>query len=313
MTPQGILLLGATGFVGRCLIKRLSCLFPEVYVVSRNAKVLPVIPNVYCNEASLDNVELLKEILPRCRAVFHLASDTTPGSSRLKPCYEATANLLPSLHLLECLQEYNHLSLIYVSSGGTIYGDTHEEYAGENSALSPLSYYGAGKAAFEKFILAYCRQTRNSAIILRPSNFYGPGQPYRQGFGVVPTIFHHVLNGKPMQIWGDGEAVRDFLYIEDFVDFCLQILEDFSIGDGAKVYNIGSGLGTSLNELCFLVEKIVGKRIIRNYRPARSLDVNRIVLDCSRIKRDYQWSARTDLRTGLATTWEWFRTHQTEI
>lgn len=310
MTPQGILLLGGTGFVGRSIAARLSRKFPDVYTIARNSYAWKGLPDVQSFESSLDNSDLLKKILPRCKIVFHLASETTPGGSALQPSFEAASNLLPSLRFLEYLQEYPHIQLIYVSSGGAVYGDSIHSPVAEDEALSPLSYYGAGKAALEKFILAFCRQTKGQAIILRPSNFYGPGQPYQKGFGVVPTIFHHMLTGKPIQIWGDGKTVRDYLYIDDFVDFCIQLLEYFSAEGRSEIYNIGSGHGTTLNELCLLAEEISGKRIVREYQPARTVDVKSIVLDCSRIQRDYRWNARTDLRTGLTKAWEWFCTHQ---
>ncbi len=308
MTPQGILLIGGTGFVGRALVTRLCRTYQDIYVIARHPHNWSGLSNVQSFESSLDDTELLEKIIPRCKIVFHLASETTPGVSAMQPSFEAASNLLPSLRFLECLQNYPHILLIYVSSGGAVYGDSIDRPVTEDVALSPLSYYGAGKAALEKFILAFCKQTNGRAIILRPSNFYGPDQPYQKGFGVIPTIFHHILTKKAIQIWGDGETVRDYLYIDDFVGFCVQQLEHLSVGEKAAIYNIGSGQGTSLNELCLLAEEISGKRIVREYQAARAVDVKNIVLDCSRIQRDYQWNAGTDLRTGLSRAWEWFRT-----
>lgn len=308
MAPCGILLIGGTGFVGRALVARLCRKYQEVYVVARHHHDWGGV-NVQSFVASLDDADLLKTILPRCRIVFHLASETTPDVSALQPSFEVASNLLPSLRFLECLQNYPHILLVYVSSGGAVYGDSSQSPVSENVDLSPLSYYGAGKAALEKFIVAFCKQTRGRAMILRPSNFYGPGQLYREGFGVVPAIFHHIVTNKPMPIWGTGESVRDYLYIDDFVDFCVQLLDFFPTGGRSEIYNIGSGQGTTLDELCLLAEKISGKRIIREYQPARKVDVKNIVLDCSRLQRDCQWNTRTDLQTGLTKAWEWFCAH----
>jgi UDP-glucose 4-epimerase len=309
--PQGILLIGGTGFVGRSLVARLSSIFPEIYTIARGDDIIESLPNVRHYQSGLDNAVLLKKLLPNCRVVFHLASETTPGSSILQPALEATNNLLPSLRFLECLQEYSHLSLIYVSTGGAIYGNTENEKVSEDMPLSPLSYYGAGKAALEKFICAYSRQTGNTAVILRPSNFYGPGQVYRQGFGIVPTIFNLHLHGKPLQLWGDGKTTRDYLYIDDFVNFCLLLLAKISSERAATIYNIGSGQGTTLLELISTIEEITGKKISRDSQPARTVDVRRIVLDNSRINCRFHWTPQTDLHTGLKKTWEWFRTYRT--
>lgn len=308
--PEGILVIGSTGFVGRSLIARLHSVFPEIYTIARKGDNLEKFPNVFHYQSSLDNSILLKRLLPKCRIVFHFASETTPGTSILQPTLEANNNLLPSLRFLECLQEYSHLSLVYVSTGGAIYGNSKMEKVSEDMPLFPLSYYGAGKAALEKFIFAYGKQTGNTAVILRPSNFYGPGQEYRQGFGIIPTIFNHLLNKKPLQVWGDGLAIRDYMYIGDFIDFCLILLDKISLEFAANIYNIGSGQGTTLIELFSMIEQITGQEIPREFQPSRAVDVQRIILDNFRIKNRFNWTPQIDLQKGLSKTWEWFRTQQ---
>lgn len=306
--PEGILVIGGTGFIGKALLKALSSSYSEIYTISRGYHGQVMLPHVIHHESSLDNPTLLKMLLPQCRVVIHLASETTPGSSILQPALEATTNLLPSLRFLECMQEYSHIQLIYVSTGGAIYGDSENEKVSEDLPLSPLSYYGAGKAALEKFICAYSRQTGNRAIILRPSNLYGPGQVYRQGFGIIPTIFNHLLNGEILQFWGTAATTRDYLFIDDFVDFCIILLENLSLEDGvARVYNVGSGTGTTLLELISIVEEITGKTILRKFQSPRAVDVKRIVLDISRVTERFCWNERTDLSTGIKKTWQWFR------
>lgn len=311
MTPQGVLLLGGAGFVGRALTTRLKHLKKEYYVVGRSVSGLQGESSEEYYIGSLDNIQILKELLPRCKVVIHLASDTTPSVSALQPAFEATSNLLPSLRLLELLQDYSHVSLIYVSTGGAIYGDCLGEKVSEDMHLSPLSYYGAGKAAFEKFIHAYTKQTGNRAVILRPSNLYGPGQPYRPGFGIIPTIFHHLFSCKTMEVWGDGETVRDYLYIDDFVDCCIRIIDEFKVSDRAAIYNVGSGEGISLNTLFSMIESVSGNRVERKYRLMRVVDVNKVVLDSSRIQNDYHWKPKTDLYSGLLKAWTWHQAHIT--
>ena len=266
MKGQGILLLGAGGFVGSSLATRLNKSDKEFYCIYRSASSLKTNTLENVHVASLDNTTVLRDLLPRCRLVFHLASDTTPGISALQPAFEATTNLLPSLRLLEILQDYKDITLVYVSTGGAIYGEVSGERATEDMNLSPVSYYGAGKAACEKFIQAYAKQTGNRAIILRPSNFYGPGQLYRPGFGIIPTILHHMLSQKELEIWGEGETVRDYLYIDDFVDCCIKIIENNTDSLGTSIYNVGSGMGTPLNELCDMLEVISGEKIKKKFQ-----------------------------------------------
>ena len=178
--------------------------------------------------------------------------------------------------------------------------------------LSPLSYYGAGKAALEKFICAYCRQTGNNAVILRPSNVYGPGQKFREGFGIIPTTLKNLLDGKVVPVWGRGDAVRDYLYIDDFIDFCCKMLnEEGAYRDrDADVYNIGSGKGYSIEELMQMIEKITGLEIARTPMAARTIDVQRVVLNSAKAEKKFAWLAQTDLETGIEKTWQWFCTHQ---
>ncbi len=142
---------------------------------------------------------------------------------------------------------------------------------------------------------------------MRPANFYGPGQPYRSGFGVVPTLFHHLEAGRRFEIWGDGKVVRDYLYIEDFVDLCVTLIDSAPHQVGAKIYNAGSGKGTTLNALCEMISKVTGKALERSYKELRAVDVKRVVLNCDAARRDFGWAAKTDLEEGLKATWEWIR------
>lgn len=311
MKKEGILLLGGTGFVGRALAASfVKNGFTKIYSIAKNRYQWKRLTEVQAYESSLDNHILLKKILPNCRIVFHLASDTTPGWSALKPSVEADSNLLPTLRFLEVLQDYPRTLLIYVSSGGAIYGNSEQDPITEDMPLSPLSYYGAGKAALEKFILAFCRQTNGNAMILRPSNIYGPGQPYKSGFGVIPTLFHHLITEQPLQIWGDGKAVRDYVFINDFVRLNVNLVKSRAMTVKIPIYNVGSGRGYTINELCDLVENVSGRKLIREYRPARVIDVKRVILNSSQIEQDFDWKASTNLRIGLERTWEWFR-HRT--
>lgn len=311
--PKSILLLGANSFVGRRFVSRLSGGTSEVHLVARSESVFKQQKGVYYHKTSLDDEYMLKAVLPSCDIVFHLASETTPGYSAFRPTLEATNNLLPTLRFLECLQLYKDVRLVFVSSGGAVYGNISDPFASEMQTLSPLSYYGAGKAALEKFIIAFSNQTGCSSIIVRPSNFFGPEQPFRSGFGVVSTIFNHLQKSKAIDIWGDGEIVRDYLYIDDFIDLCLMFMENHFEEGKCSVYNVGSGTGVTLNKLCSLIEGITGREIKRRYQQQRVVDVERIVLDNSKILRDCGWSAQTSLKDGLTKTWEWFCSQQKNI
>ncbi|MDM8546563.1 NAD-dependent epimerase/dehydratase family protein [Candidatus Venteria ishoeyi] len=306
--PNGILVLGGSGFVGQCLLPHLP---PPVYVISRQKlSNLPVGAQAF--QVGLDDVPTLKKILPKCRWLIHLASDSTPGVSAGKPLFEAEHNLVPNLCLFELLQDYPHVKLLYLSSGGAVYGNPGDAAVSECTPLHPLSYYAAGKIALEAFITALVQQSPRPAVILRPSNFYGPGQAYRPGFGVIPTVLQYQQQGKPLHIWGDGENVRDYLFIEDFIQLCLLLLRQNELETGAKIYNVGAGYGCSLNQLCGLLEQVTGQRVLREYHPARAVDVQHIVLDTARIQSACGWQAQTALTQGLEKTWAWWHKNRRE-
>ena len=312
MNHKGTLILGGGGFVGRSLAARLRNSKKKCFSISRSTSKIDIEHMKDVHIASIDNRNVLKQLLPNCNTVVHVASDTTPGVSALQPSLEVTSNCLPTLKLLEVLQEYKNILLIYVSTGGAIYGDIKNGHATEEMPLRPLSYYGAGKAAVEKFILAYSKQTGNKAIILRPSNFYGPGQFYRPGFGIIPTLFHHSLNKKTLEVWGEGENIRDYLYIDDFIDCCEKIIDSNEKIESSEIYNIGSGRGTSLKELCLMVEEITGMELLTENRPIRPVDVKQIILESQKLNDDFSWMAKTNLHQGLKKSWEWYqRTHKT--
>lgn len=302
------LLIGGTGFVGQALAPRLAVAGHRVHLVARRPVSLGLDGGAVLHTSPLDNAKLLHTLLPTCRTVYYLASDSTPGTSASEPMWESELNLGPALRFLDILQKYDQVHLVFISSGGTVYGNPRSLPVGEDQPLSPLSYHGAGKIAMEAFLQAYCRQFGRSVTILRPSNFYGPGQPYRKGFGIVRGILEHLRRDRPVEIWGDGENVRDFLYVEDFVDACLRLQEKEPMKGAVEIFNVGYGRGHSINGLCGLVESVTGRRIRREYRSGRPIDVRSIVLDYSRLHRATGWAPATDLETGLARTWEWLKT-----
>ncbi|MDY0044902.1 MAG: NAD-dependent epimerase/dehydratase family protein [Syntrophales bacterium] len=299
---SGILVLGGSGFAGQRLLPHLP---PPVYIISRR-QFYGLRHGVHAFRTNLDDIPTLKQILPKCRWVVHLASDSTPGTSAGKPRFEAEHNIVPTVRFLDVLQSYPQVKLIYLSSGGAVYGNPGHTSVHEDTPLNPLSYYAAGKITNEAFIAALTNQSPRYAAILRPSNFYGPGQRYRPGFGIIPTILEHQRIGKPLQIWGDGENVRDYLFIDDFVHLCLLMLQNKNTEPGTHIYNVGSGFGYSLNQLCELLEKVTGEIVLREYRSTRVVDVRHIVLDSSRIQSACGWQALTPLEEGLQKTVRWW-------
>ncbi len=301
MRSRNVLLLGGGGFIGQATARRLASDAMQVHILSRQY-TLSAAPAIHPHTGDLSDLAILDTLLPQCGTVVHLASSTTPGSSASKPSDELD-NLRPTLNLLERLHNQKGIHLIFVSSGGTVYGNPPHIPVNEDAPFAPQSYHGAGKMALEGFLQAF-RAAGHAVTILRPSNAYGPGQDLRRGFGFVRTVLEHASNGSPLEIWGDGEAVRDFVFVEDVAEAIA-----LAIGNPADngTYNVGSGQGYTLNEVLALAQRITGVEINTLHKPAREGDVRGVVLDVSRIRAALGWQPRINLEEGLRHTWEWLQ------
>jgi UDP-glucose 4-epimerase len=294
-SPSGILLVGGSGFVGRALAASLAAEGREVYVLSR--KLAPSLPaGVQGHVGDQGDKAVLRPLLARCGQVIHLASATTPGDTVWSPSTEAEASLLPALRFLECLQEFPESRVIFVSTGGALYGNA--QGAKESTIPSPGSYHGAGKVALETFFSVLGRRRSGGLTILRPSNIYGPGQSLRAGFGIIRTLLERARDGGTITIWGDGSSVRDYLYIDDMVAACRRALSG-----PAGTYNIGAGQGTSLNALIAVVELVTGQGLKVEYQPARASDVERVVLDVQHARERLGWGPTVWLEEGVRRVW----------
>lgn len=284
MSREDVLLLGGHGFIGSALANRLK-------QENINTRIL-----------GRQDIGQLEHVLPQCGTVVHLASATTPGSSATHPGLEM-ANLALTSRLLELLQSRPDTHLIFFSSGGTVYGNPERLPVTEDSPIAPLSNYGAGKVSQEAFCLAF-RARGHAVTILRPSNAYGPGQKSKTGFGLVRTMLECVRLNSPLEVWGDGENVRDFIYIDDIVEACMRLIK---LPKNSGTYNLGSGVGYSINEVLGLVEMVCCKECRTVFRPGRGIDVRSVVLDNSCLSARLGWQPAIGLAEGVARTWKWLQ------
>lgn len=281
MKQDGILLLGGTGFIGGALAMRLRREGVPVRIVGR------------------DDIQYLPQWLMGCSTVVHLASATTPGSSAAQPALEQV-NLDLTRYLVQCLDAHPEIHLIYFSSGGTVYGNPAQLPVREGAQLSPLSPYGIAKVAQEVTCQELSVHGHSMVTILRPSNAYGPGQTVKSGFGLVRTLLEHARLGTSMGVWGDGNNVRDYIYIDDIVDATLRLIRR---PQDAGIYNLGSGVGHSINQVKQLVERVTRSQIRTDYYQARGTDVREVVLDSARLQKVLGWRLGVELAKGIELTW----------
>lgn len=299
MKRDAILLVGG-GFIAQALLRQLGADGREAHVLSRRPADADFSQG-YWHQGDLQDREALRGLLANCGTVVHLASTTTPGVSGRRPMLEVE-NLAPTLALLEILQDFPETHLIYFSSGGTLYGNPDTLPVFESAPMRPVSFHGAGKASQEIFLQVLRGQGR-AITILRPANAYGPGQPLKSGFGLVRTVLEQLHRGTAIEIWGDGQAVRDYVFVDDVASACRMMIDR---PDDCETYNVGSGVGHSIDGLVALAGKVSGRAPRVIHRPGRRGDVSKVVLSVDKL-RALGWAPATSLEAGLSQTWAWLQ------
>lgn len=238
--------------------------------------------------------------------VVHLVSTTTPGSSNDDIAADIRQNLIATVGLLQACVSASVEKVIFVSSGGTIYGPGANIPSRENDPLNPICSYAIGKLAIEKYLYMYKVLHNLDYCVLRIGNPYGPGQFGKPNFGVVAHIMRALTENSVMEIWGDGSTVRDFVYIDDVVSAFVAAL-NYS-GD-TPVFNIGSGEGVAIRQLIEIVAGATGRevKVHCDEQKQRLVDLPYSVLDVSLANTELGWTPKTCLSDGIKAYYEWMR------
>lgn len=280
-----ILFIGGAGFIGSSLVKEflkddkyeVSVIEPSFANVSRLNGL-----KVQIFRESLNNVESVEKILDEnhIETVVHLVSTLIPGSGYDDFNKEFENMIFPSIRLMEFCAKRD-IKFVYFSSGGTIYGNRSDmKPFVETDEQRPISYYGWSKQMMENAILFKNRTEQLKYLIVRPSNPYGHGQNLHGKQGIVAVAIGKLLDGKPVEVWGDGSAIRDYIYIDDLARIIYQLIDRDVLN---QAVNIGSGRGYSVNDvLAFL--KIISKQDFKiEFENARPMDVSNMVLDTTKM------------------------------
>lgn len=294
------LVIGGNGFIGSGLVPVLRARGAEVLVLDPGRPRADVDwTGVGFINGSLSDAGLLASALAGVDVVFHLAGTTVPSTSNLDPVADVQGNLVATLGLLGAMRAAGVRRIVYFSSGGTVYGNPSVSPVPESHPLRPISSYGVVKVAIENYLAMYQQLGDLDPVILRPSNPYGPRQSTAGIQGAVAAFLGAAARGEPVRIWGDGEVVRDYLYIDDLVELAAIAGLSGEVG----VFNVGSGEGHSLNALVAMASDVVGRPLAIEYQAGRAFDVRRVVLDIAAARGTFGWSPRTSLPEGLAATW----------
>ena len=209
-----------------------------------------------------------------------------------------------SLRLMEHCVAGGVGRVVFLSSGGTIYGIPTVIPTPENAPTDPITAYGVAKLAIEKYLEIFRRRHGVDYRILRVANVYGPYQTAEKGQGVVAAFLTRALADEPLEIWGDGQVVRDYVFVADVAEAIWATMHHKSL---SRVFNIGGGAGASVLQIAAAIEELVGHPLQRRFHPARLVDVPVSVLDHSLTTNELGWMPAVDLEQGLAQTLEWMR------
>lgn len=309
------LVIGGNGFIGTNLVDALIEKNHEVRVFDRY-------PNRF--REPLDNVEYLAgdlgnhgEVAEAVRGVdwvFHLAYTTLPQTSNDDPVYDVRSNIADTVQLLQQCRESKIKKVIFISSGGTVYGIPQQVPIAEDHPLEPICSYGISKLCIERYLYMFYKQWGLDYVALRISNPYGIQQNPHAKQGAIGVFLGNVFEGKPITIWGDGNVVRDYVYVTDAARALVKGAEYQAGENEPRIFNIGAGRGHSLNELVDEIRHSIDGNAQVRYTPARTVDVPINVLDIKKARQYLGFEPEIDLRQGLKMTWQWIlslnSTHQ---
>lgn len=294
---NNLIILGGTGFIGKECSKHFQRLGYNILCVSRSSGK---VNSNYVFHCTIDQFldKNFPEQFKNKSYVVNLIHSTVPSSSNNDFNYEVTSNIPLHLKILEVVSSLNVKKYIYVSSGGTVYGNNNSFQIKEESHLEPISSYGISKLAIEKFTLLYILKQNLPGIIVRPANVYGETQEARQGQGLIAYCVKSIIEKKPITIFGDTGGIRDYVHAFD-VARAFEML--FSNGKIGEIYNIGTGIGTSSIDLAMMILNSLPKskrvEIIRHAE--RAFDVKINVLSIEKISLDTNWKPEITLDQGL--------------
>lgn len=307
---QPVAVLGGLGFIGSHICRALVSRGIAVRVIDREDAPLDRVRDI---EPLLDirrgDVTRAEEILPAiadAATLIHLVHSTVPHDSMSDPAADIIGNVAATARLASQLGRTGIRRLVFISSGGAVYGVNGNPRIAESEPTHPISSYGITKLANEKYLAMYADTHGIRCLIARPANVYGPQQRIDKGQGVIGTLVDRSLRGQAIEIWGTGEVVRDYLYIDDMVAGVLALLEY----EGCqRIFNIGSGAGHSVADILKLLNRQLGRLPEIVYKPARGFDVPSNVLDTRLLETETNWRARVALDEGIARVITSFHGH----
>ena len=303
-----ITVLGGGGFIGSTIVDRLLRDGHQIRVFERpridSYRAFTNDEKVEWINGDLMSLHDIREAVSGVDAVLHLVSTTLPKSSNDDPVYDVQSNLVASIQLLQIMVQEKVGRIVFISSGGTVYGTPQYLPMDERHPTEPRVSYGITKLAIEKYLGMFQYLHGVKTVTLRVANPYGERQRVETAQGAIAVFLDRTLRGQAIEIWGDGSAERDYIHVSDVAEAFARAL----VYEGSEqVFNVATGQGTSLNELLRIIESVTGLPGKVSFKPGRPFDVPVSVLDNRRAQQELGWSPVIDLHEGIRRTAHWMR------
>lgn len=303
--------IGANGFIGRHLCRALQNMDGVAVVALARQFNVPfftqVCPDVELRPVDFRDTEAVAALAAEADVVVDLVASETPRNFPRIGSQQLFNAVRPHIDLFEALAAGGSPTrVVFISSGGTIYGDVDCDRVAETAPASPTSGYSFSKYMTEEALRCSSRGGALSHTILRLSNPFGPGQVVKNDQGLIPAIMSAVAEDREFQVYGNGSAVRDYLFIADAVKAIVRTILSPEAATN-QVINVGSGHGASVLDVIALCEEFLDRKLPLRFRHVESSVISRSVLDVSKAERLLGWRPETSLRAGLKATMRAFR------
>jgi UDP-glucose 4-epimerase len=298
------IVIGGSGFIGTYLTKLLISSGREVCVVGRKENAPRTLPKgCHYIAANYRDRKVLQNILSVGCEIIDLAYSTVPKTSFEDPLYDMTSNLPSAVAMMEEAGKMGACKVLLLSSGGTVYGPAQSIPITENHPTCPISPYGITKLTVDRYAMMFHRINGLPVVVVRPGNAYGEFQGIGKGQGFLAEAIHAILSGRDVEIYGQEGTIRDYIHVSDVA---LGVMAALDKGPEGKIYNLGTGVGTSNFEVISILREFTerdGFAVRTRILPARNYDVEANVLDSSQLRSDTGWCPKIGLREGIQQVW----------